>query len=99
MVGTTKSSVVTYNAKLTRSERSERSSVAVGYLNFKGVNMKRFVRIEIEVEDGCETACSEHCLFYNHEKYYCPLFQSNIQPIDNFKKRERCRECLKQEVN
>lgn len=60
--------------------------------------MKRFVQIEIEVEDECETACHEQCLFYNYEKYYCPLFQSNIQTFNNFRKRERCPECLKQEI-
>lgn len=60
--------------------------------------MKKFVIVEIEVDDILETACHEKCLYYNYKEYFCPLFQSHTKDFINFIGRERCTECLTQEV-
>jgi hypothetical protein len=44
-----------------------------------GGGVKRKVIIEVEIDDSLETACSEKCLYYSYGKYYCQLFQANLE--------------------
>ena len=53
--------------------------------------MKRFIKIEIEVDDNIQTNCSPKCVF-NDVGEYCLLFEKRKDFI------KRLPECIKNEI-